>query len=67
MNDIISRILKIFCVYCKLRKFNANADSDLSSMWKGDEEILTDTEELMALEDEFGIQIDEETAIKIYF
>ena len=64
MNDIISRILKVFRVYCNLRKINA--DPCLSSMWKGDIEILMDTEELMALENEFGITIDEETASEIY-
>ena len=35
-------------------------------MWNNDVEIFHDTEELMALEDEFGIEIDEETAGEIY-
>jgi hypothetical protein len=35
-------------------------------MWNNNVEIFHDTEELMALEDEFGIEIDEETAGEIY-
>ena len=64
MNDIESKILKIYRVYCKTRRINSN--SQLSMMWNNDVEIFHDTEELMALEDEFGIEIDEETAGEIY-
>ena len=64
MNDIESKILKIYRVYCKTRRINSN--SQLSMMWNNDVEIFHDTEELMALEDEFGIEIDEEIAGEIY-
>jgi hypothetical protein len=64
MNDIESKILKIYRVYCKTRRINSN--SQLSMMWNNNVEIFHDTEELMALEDEFGIEIDEETAGEIY-
>lgn len=64
MNDIESKILKIYRVYCKTRRINSN--SQLSMMWNNDVEIFHDTEELMALEYEFGIEIDEETAGEIY-
>jgi hypothetical protein len=38
----------------------------MSMMWEENIEVFEDSEELIAIQEEFGIEIDEDTAVEIF-
>jgi hypothetical protein len=64
MDDIESRIIKVYRQYTKDRKVDSN--SHLSGMWSELLDVYEGSEELMALELEFGITIEEGVLEEIY-
>ncbi len=64
MNDILPRLIKVNRKFCKSREINS--DSQMSMMWEENIEVFEDSEELIAIQEEFGIEIDEDTAVEIF-
>lgn len=64
-NTILDRLISIFNEFSGVRKINTN--SQMCQMWSGDlPDVLTCTEPIEALEIEFGISIDEESAVELF-
>jgi len=64
-NDIYNRLFNIYRDFAYVRR--VDPDSQMCCFWKDPTvEILVDSEELDALELEFGIQFDDDTAMELY-
>ena len=64
MNDILHRLIKVYRKFCKSREINS--DSQMSMMWEENIEVFEDSEELIAIQGEFGIENNEDTAVEIF-
>jgi hypothetical protein len=65
MENTLSKLSKIYCELSKSRR--VDSDSQMCNLWEDPTvEILVGSDELNVLEDEFGIEIDEETALDLY-
>lgn len=65
MKNTLSKLTEIYREFSKSRRVDLN--SQMCNLWEDPTvEILVGSNELNALEDEFGIEIDEETALDLY-
>jgi hypothetical protein len=65
MENTLSKLTEIYREFSKSRRVDLN--SQMCNLWEDPTvEILVGSNELNALEDEFGIEIDEETALDLY-
>jgi hypothetical protein len=65
MENTLSRLSKIYRELSESSCFDS--DSQMCNLWEDPTvEILVGSDELNVLEDEFGIEIDEETALDLY-
>lgn len=64
-DSVISRLMRIYREFAKVRR--VSSDSQMCCFWDDPTvEILIGSEELNALETEFGIQFDDDTALDLY-
>ena len=64
-NTILFRLTRLYEEFSSIRK--VNAESQMCHFWEDPTiEVFECSEELIALETEFGIQIDEDTALDLY-
>lgn len=65
MDNILSRLVKIYREFSVTRR--VDPDSQMCNLWADPTvEILVGSDELNSLQDEFGIKIDEDTAVDLY-
>lgn len=65
MDNTLSRLLNIFREFSTSRRVDSN--SQMCNFWKDPTvEILLGSDELNTLQDEFGIEFDEDTALDLY-
>lgn len=65
MENTLLKLTRIYREFSKSRRVDLN--SQMCNLWEDPTvEILVGSNELNALEDEFGIEIDEETALDLY-
>ena len=64
-NDIFTRLIKIYKEFSVARRIDS--DSQMFEFWEDPTvEILIDSDELNALEIEFGIEFNDDTAMELY-
>ena len=64
-NDIFTRLIKIYKEFSVARRIDS--DSQMCEFWEDPTvEILIDSDELNALEIEFGIEFNDDTAMELY-
>lgn len=64
-NTILLRLMRLYKEFSGIRQ--VNAESQMFHFWENPTiEVFEGSEELISLETEFGIQIDEDTALDLY-
>ena len=64
-SEIVERLIKVYREYANVRRIDL--DSQMCNFWEDPTvEILVDSDELNAIEMEFGIEFDDDSAMDIY-